>query len=124
MKLTALCTVVLAILMTACVSEPSGPILSKSRGVVLSYSPMQVWEQTKVTFSSIGRVTRVDEEAMMADVAVGQDTVVLATIEPYDKTHTRTIVRISARKGKTETPDVASQVLSKIQEQLLRSQMR
>jgi len=124
MKAIALIPALVTLILTACVSSPDGPVLSKSRGVVLSYPPEQVWEQTKVTFSSLGRITRLDEEGMLVDVAAGRDTVVIAAIEPYDKTRARTIVRIEARKGKLQTPDVASQVLSQIQEQLLRFKMR
>lgn len=116
--LSALCAL-LALVLTSCISDSSSPDLEKSSGVVLSYPPERVWEETKATFMQIGQITHLDEGDKLIDAAIGPDAVVLAIIDSYDRSSTKTILRISARKGDVETPEVASQVLSQIQERLL-----
>ena len=116
--LTLVCAIV-ALLLCSCIADSSAPENKKSRGVVLSYPPDLVWEETKATFQELGRVTHVDEGDKIIDVAIGQDAVVLAIIDNYDRSSTKTILRISARQGTVETPDVASEVLGKIQQRLM-----
>lgn len=121
MKPLSFLCVFFALVLSACITDSASSGLEKSRGVVLSYPPELVWQETKITLQSLGQVTDLDDDERSLDVSLGRDQVVLAAIDDYDRTGTKAILRVTAQRGKTAAPDIASQITARIQERLLRS---
>ena len=103
----------------ACVTEPDtagrhDPAnLGTHRGAVLSVAPEAAWAASKSALGELGAVT-VDEadRTVRAQWADGSATV---RVDPQDAGGTQSILRISARAGGRDAPELADRIQLSIQ---------
>lgn len=112
-------TALLAAALGGCTSDGYARPVEKTAGVVVAYPPDVVWEETQWVMAYVGSTYKADSATRIARSYQGAGGLVTAKVEPYDRAGTRSILRVSARAGKVDAPEVAERVRMMIQQRLL-----